>query len=143
MVSREIKISSEKELQNIAEQLASEMNVGDVVCLTGNLGAGKTTFTKYLINKFLPNENVTSPTFNLLQTYESGSAKIYHYDLYRIKHEEELEDLSLDDALSEGITIIEWWQKAENWLPKNRIEIQINYTESGNKNERDIKIIRL
>jgi tRNA threonylcarbamoyladenosine biosynthesis protein TsaE len=119
----EINITSLEQTKSLAEKLASQIIKGDVIALKGDLGAGKTTFCKYLISSLLRTEtNVTSPTFQLLQIY----GNIYHYDLYRLKHQEEIYELAIEDALnSKNIVIIEWPEIIMQILPKKLLEIQI------------------
>lgn len=114
-------ITSLDETKSLASKLASMAKQGDCFCLTGDLGAGKTEFSRAFIQSLCGEVNVSSPTFNILQVYENGSAPaIYHFDLYRIKDEGELEEIGFYDALDNGISIIEWPQVAEEVLPKTR-----------------------
>lgn len=101
---------------------------GQVICLSGDLGAGKTAFAKILINNiFKKVEDVISPTFNILQVYQNKDFPIYHYDLYRIKHELELEELGFNEAFSQGLTIIEWPDVAIQILPENYLHFHIEF----------------
>ena len=102
-----------EDTRNLALAVAARLRCGDVVTLAGDLGAGKTTFAQFLIGglSLVPVE-VTSPTFNLLQTYDvklgdGAKAELYHYDLYRIVHPSELQELGLEDALN-GVALVEW-----------------------------------
>ena len=110
-----INISSEKKLQEFANSLSSELKQGDIFFLFGEMGVGKTTFVKFLINnmqikfKQKPTE-VTSPTFNIMNEYNIGSLLIKHCDLYRLKSPDELEDLNLFDENDKAILLIEWPQ---------------------------------
>ena len=92
---------------------------GDVVLLNGTLGAGKTTFAQYFIDSLLDEkQDINSPTFNLLKTYETKKFPIHHLDLYRLKNSEELYELGIEDILSDGVTLIEWPELAESFLGK-------------------------
>ena len=110
-----IDISSEEKLEEFANKLSSELKKGDIFFLIGEMGVGKTTFVKYLINnlqrksKKTPTE-VTSPTFNIMNEYNIGDFLIKHYDLYRLKLTNELEDLNLFDETDKAILLIEWPQ---------------------------------
>jgi tRNA threonylcarbamoyladenosine biosynthesis protein TsaE len=119
----EIKIRSLEQTANLAQKLAVQLSLGDVIALKGDLGAGKTTFSKYLISSLLGKETaVTSPTFQLLQIYSN----IYHYDLYRLRSQEEIYELGIEDALNgKNIVIIEWPEIIMQTLPKKLIEIEI------------------
>ena len=109
-------LSTMADTQNCAQMLASRVRRGDVVTVSGNLGAGKTAFVGYVINALSAQPvEVTSPTFNLLQTYpvilqDATECEFYHYDLYRIEQISALYELGFDEALA-GITFIEWPEK--------------------------------
>lgn len=130
-----MRVFSVEETQALAEKLANLLTVGDCITLQGDLGAGKTTFVQSLIRTLSDHQvGVTSPTFNLLQTYdvtlENGEAtSIWHYDLYRIENEEELLELALEDALEDGVTVIEWPELILHALPDSRISIVIDFGE--------------
>ena len=111
--SDKIDISSEKKVEELAKIIQKKIKVGDVIFLHGEMGIGKTTFVKYLINYYqkineLNLSEVTSPTFNIMNEYVVNELKIHHYDLYRLKSEEELVDLNLFGNTSNLITLIEW-----------------------------------
>ncbi len=121
-------INNEQEMSEFAAKLAKNSKIGDIFCLNGNLGAGKSFFARKFINSLTKEDiEVSSPTFNLLNIYEIESdLTIYHYDLYRLKNEEELEELALRDAFINGITLIEWPKIAQNYLKKyTNIDIEI------------------
>lgn len=101
---------------------------GNVISLVGEMGSGKTTFTQYLLKYLQVEDYVTSPTFSLVNTYD-GKFTINHMDLYRLEKEKEIETLDIDTLFyPEGITIIEWAERVESYLPRNMIEIFINKT---------------
>ena len=111
--SSRINISEEDKTKSIAEIFSNNIKVGNVIFFKGELGVGKTTFIKYLIN-FLQRKNkqsvteIPSPTFNLVYEYQLDSLVIKHYDLYRVKDEEELITLGIFEDNSDQITLIEW-----------------------------------
>ncbi len=110
-----IDITSEKSTRELAEKLTSYFKGGEYVFLHGEMGVGKTTFIKYFINKFQTNERiklteVTSPTFNLLNEYETNNFIIKHYDLFRIKNRLEIKDLDIFEKNEKTITLVEWPQ---------------------------------
>lgn len=129
----EIKVKNKIEMTKLASNIASLAKKGDVIGLNGTLGAGKSFFAASFINSLLDQDMiVTSPTFNLLYTYSTKKGEIYHFDLYRLKKEEELYNIGIEDALMGGISLIEWPALAKNLVTKNflDIEITINGTES-------------
>jgi len=110
-----INISSEKNLKEFANDLSIKLKQGDIFFLFGEMGVGKTTFVKYLINnlQYLSKSKlteVTSPTFNIMNEYNIGNLLIKHYDLYRLKSSNELQDLNLFDENNKAILLIEWPQ---------------------------------
>ncbi len=116
-------------LGTIAKVISQELTIGDVILLNGDLGTGKTTFTKLLVQHLGGNsENVTSPTFNLVHRYKTKSFDVWHFDLYRLKSKEELYNLGIDDSLMNGVCILEWGKIAKDFLPNNCIEIFFKYT---------------
>lgn len=118
-------ISSEQETVELAKEFSSVLKKGDCVSLVGNLGSGKTFFTKSLCREFLI-EEVTSPTFALLNVYV-GKEKFFHFDFYRVRTKQELLDIGIYDYLNddEAITIIEWADLFAELLPKQRYAISI------------------
>ena len=92
---------------------------------------GKSVFARAFIQKLCCVEDVPSPTFTLLQTYSSSKGEIYHYDLYRLKHPDEVFELGFEDAVYGGITLVEWPENAGGWLPKDIIKINIVSHETG------------
>ena len=129
--SGKINISSEKNTEELASKFLKEIKPGIIVFLYGEMGVGKTTFVRYLINKFQINDKlrmteVTSPTFNLLNQYQLNDFKINHYDLFRIKSIEEIKNLNLFEDISNSITLIEWPEIIKK-KPKNLIELNFEY----------------
>ncbi len=129
--SDKLDLSSEKKTEEFARKFVKKLKHGDIVFLYGEIGVGKTTFVRYLINIFqkvnkLKITEVTSPTFNLLNEYQIKKIKINHYDLFRIKTTNEIKDLNLFDDNENTITLIEWPQIIEK-KPKNLIELIFEY----------------
>ena len=129
--SDKIDISSEKKTEELAKKIQEKLKLGDVVFLFGDIGVGKTTFVKYLINFFQKKNKVklsevTSPTYNLLNEYCINKIQINHYDLYRVKHSNELDELNLFGDKSKIISLIEWPQIIKK-KPKNLIELTFEY----------------
>ena len=119
-------IHSEPEMVNLAQKLAPKFHAGDVVALYGTLGVGKTTFVRALVQTLLhSNIDVPSPTFTLLQTYDTPNYTLYHFDFYRLKNPEEAYEIGIEDAFSSGVSFIEWPEKIGSLLPKQHISITI------------------
>jgi len=125
----------EERLKTLAASLAPQCKTGDCLLLIGELGAGKTSFARAFIHALQQSESeeVVSPTFTLVQTYQTKAAPVAHFDLYRIKHAQELQEIGLDDALQQGITLIEWPQIAQNWLPAASLTVSIGFVTNGNE----------
>ncbi|MBZ2174872.1 tRNA (adenosine(37)-N6)-threonylcarbamoyltransferase complex ATPase subunit type 1 TsaE [Schnuerera sp. xch1] len=119
-----------KETEEFGERLGNILQGGDVLSLTGDLGAGKTTLTKSIGKGLGVNDYITSPTFALINEYK-GRVWVYHFDVYRLEGPEDLFDLGYEDYFySNGVSIIEWGDKIMDILPSNTIEINI---EKGEK----------
>lgn len=131
---------SEEETYNIGMMIGAEARIGDVFCLDGDLGVGKTAFTKGFAKALMIEENITSPTFNIVNTYE-GFRKLFHFDVYRIKYEDELDDIGFDEYLfGDGLCLIEWAKNIKNSIPKDAIWIEIEKDFEKGENFRRIKI---
>ena len=127
-----IDITSEKSTRELAEKLTSYFRGGEYVFLYGEMGVGKTTFVKYFINKFQTDEKiklteVTSPTFNLLNEYETNNFTIKHYDLFRIKNTSEIKDLDIFEKNEKFITLVEWPQLLKNSNRAQSIDLLFSY----------------
>ena len=125
-------ITSEKSTRELAENLTSQLNGGEYIFLYGEMGVGKTTFVKHFINKFHMDEKlepieVTSPTFNLLNEYETKNFTIKHYDLFRIKNNLEINDLDIFDMNNQTITFVEWPQILDNNTKVKSIDLLFAY----------------
>ena len=135
-------VKSLEHLNQISKTILQKLENGDCIFLIGEIGVGKTTFTRYLINnlqnqKGLKETEVLSPTFNLLYEYEIKDLKIMHYDLYRIKKTHELDHLAIFSENEKTVKIIEWPDLIKTPLI-NKLEINLEYVE--NDNERKMKI---
>ena len=145
--SDKIDLSSEIETEKLASKFSKKLKPGNIVFLYGELGVGKTTFIRYLIN-FLQEDNqlkiteVTSPTFNLLNQYQINQIKIDHYDLFRLKTVEEIKNLDLFGENTNTITLIEWPQIIKE-KPKNLIELIFEYEKDHQKRSVQIKGLNL
>ena len=129
--SDKIDLSTEKETEELASTFIKKIKPGCFIFLYGEIGVGKTTFIRYLINQFqklnkLEITEVTSPTFNLLNEYQINDFKINHYDLFRLKSTEEIKNLDLFEDNKNTITLVEWPQIIKE-KPKNLIELVFEY----------------
>ena len=145
--SDKIELSSEKNTEELAAKFFNKIKPGDIIFQYGEIGVGKTTFVRYLVNKFqkenkLEITEVTSPTFNLLSEYQINQIKINHYDLFRLKSVEETKNLGLFENNTNLITLIEWPQIIKK-KPKNLIELNFKYEDDHQKRSVQIKGLNL
>ena len=145
--NEKIDLSSETKTEEFALEFLKKIKPQDVVFLYGEMGVGKTTFVKYLINGFQKENNeiiteVTSPTFNILNEYQIKKIKINHYDLYRLNSVDELKDLNLFNDKLNSITLIEWPQIIIE-KPKQLIELNFEYAKDYQKRFVQVKGINL
>lgn len=131
--------NSPEDTAHLAELVGKRIREGTVLCLVGDLGAGKTLFVQSLARTLGVEGEVTSPTFNLMNVYE-GVCPIYHFDLYRLEAAAELEDIGFYEYTeeTEGIVVIEWSDKFLQAMPEDYVEINISRTENG-ENSREFR----
>jgi len=110
--------------EGLAKKLSTRVKNGDVLALEGMLGAGKTAFARALLQALGVVGDVPSPTFTLLQIYELPTFTAYHFDLYRLQNSEELDELGWDDALSDGLALVEWPERAESRMPADALVLR-------------------
>jgi len=123
----QIQAVTEEDTILIGEKLAQLLKPGDVLTLEGQLGAGKTTFTKGLAKGIGVKRHISSPTFTIIKEYE-GKLPFYHMDVYRLENSEE--DIGFDEYFNgDGVTVVEWAQFIEDFLPSERLTIKINYID--------------
>ncbi|PKN75016.1 MAG: tRNA (adenosine(37)-N6)-threonylcarbamoyltransferase complex ATPase subunit type 1 TsaE [Candidatus Cloacimonetes bacterium HGW-Cloacimonetes-2] len=120
---RNIELKTEQDTIDLAAYIAPLLKPGDIVCLYGDLGSGKTFFTKALGKQLFIEDEIDSPSFVLFKEYHTGKFPLYHLDLYRLKNEGELLDLGIFDMLETGITVIEWPALAERLLPYRTLDL--------------------
>lgn len=125
-----------EDTQRFAERLLTYMHKGSVICLTGDLGAGKTTLTQFLCTALGVDDYVTSPTFTLMNTYDGllhgEKIEIHHFDVYRIFDPDEMFEIGFEDFLyGEGICIVEWANLVSDFIPKDAIWIELKLGEDG------------
>ena len=138
-----MKISSVKELEKIAANIKKKILPGDHIFLYGEIGVGKTTFARMLINNYeienkLKKSEVLSPTFNIVFEYEINNFTIKHYDLYRLKNEEDIKNIGLFENLDQSILVVEWPELIKK-KPLNRIDLFIEYGKGTNERSVHIK----
>ena len=132
-ISLDLLLPNLKATRNLADALGPLLRPGDVVTLEGTIGTGKTTFIRALLETLGCIEEVPSPTFNLLHTYELGSVTFWHFDLFRIEHSSDVYELGVEDALENGICLIEWPRIVAKLLPTERLELEFFYQEERSR----------
>lgn len=126
---------NEEETKEIGYRLGKLLNKGDIVCLTGDLGAGKTTITKSIAEGLEVDEDVTSPTFTIINEYD-GRLPVYHFDVYRILDIEEMYDIGYEEYFyGSGVCIVEWASQIRELIPKEHLWIEIKYGEEVTSRE--------
>ncbi len=141
--SERINLFSENKTKELANKISLNLKTNDVVFLYGEMGVGKTTFTRYLINELQKKNNlketeVTSPTFSILNEYLINKIKINHYDLFRLKSSVEIKNLDLFSDRANSITIVEWPEIIKE-KPQNLIELKFKYEKNYEKRSVQIK----
>ncbi len=131
-------VNSLSETKTVAENFAKKLKSGDLVVLNGDLGAGKTTFSRFVLESSGVRDTINSPTFSILKTYE-GDIRFHHFDTYRITTEEAIE-AGFDEVLEDddSVILIEWSENIEPLLKKNKIIVNIKWLD---ENKREIEII--
>jgi tRNA threonylcarbamoyladenosine biosynthesis protein TsaE len=126
--------SSREQTWRIGQMLGSRLEPGDLVCLYGDLGAGKTSFSYGIaLGLEVKDQYITSPTFTFVNEYK-GRIPFYHIDLYRLKDPEELEGIGFEEYIdSEGVTVIEWAERAEDELPDDRLSVYLSYVDEHSR----------
>lgn len=124
-----IELDGEAQTGELAGRVAAVCGVGDVIALAGDLGVGKTVFARAFIRAYLGRaEEVPSPTFTLLQTYggeADGSTPVHHFDLYRLNDASEAYELGFEEAITDGVTLIEWPDRLGDLLPVDRLDLEL------------------
>lgn len=132
---------SAEETRQLGEWLAGRLKAGDTLLLRGELGSGKSEFTRGLAKGLGVTETVTSPSFTILNVYESGRLPLYHFDWYRLEDSGELYELGMDEYLGgDGIAAVEWPEQCEDAIPEDALEIRFRYVD---ENTRDLSFRRL
>ena len=117
---------SEEDTINFASQFASKLQLGNIIILSGDLGAGKTKFTQGILKYFNLENEISSPTFTIVNEYTDSTIPIYHFDVYRVGDPEEMEYIGCDEYFfGEGVCLIEWAELIEEMIPENAVWIKI------------------
>ena len=127
------KCNLEEDTRKLANEFAKISKKGDVFALYGTLGVGKSTFSRFFIQSLCGDIDVPSPTFTLVQMYDTNDFELYHYDMYRLKNQEDAYELGIEDAFYSGVNLIEWPEKIGSLLPKNAIKITILIQEDQSR----------
>ena len=138
-----MQLKSLKDTQNFSKNISNIISSGDIIFLYGEIGVGKTTFVRFLINyleskKKIKNSEVLSQTFNVVYDYDIKNIKILHYDLYRLKNDKDIIQLGMFETANDHIKIVEWPELIES-KPKDRVDIQFQYSKLIDS--RKVKII--
>jgi tRNA threonylcarbamoyladenosine biosynthesis protein TsaE len=133
----DLALPDEAATQALGRAIAQALGPGEAVCLFGPLGAGKSTLARALVRALTtPDEAVPSPTFTLVQFYDGARLNVAHFDLYRLSSPDEAYEIGLDEALDEGAAVIEWPERLEGRLPRDRLDIEIALPETGTEGRR-------
>lgn len=136
---RELQLPTEQSTRDLAAFIAPLLRPGDVVCLYGDLGSGKTFFARAVGECLGIPEALDSPSFVLLKEYDGGPYPLYHLDLYRLRSSAELLDLGLFDLIDSGVTLIEWPEIAVGIIPERLLNLNLHFAYDGR--ERRVKIV--
>ena len=132
---------NEQDTINFATRLAANLKIGDIIVLSGDLGAGKTKFTQGILKYFNLENEISSPTFTIVNEYDSGRLKLNHFDVYRVSDPDEIYAIGFDDYIfSDAVSIIEWANYIEDILPKEYLHIYIEKNLDNGENFRTITL---
>ena len=133
------KSNSENETKQFAKEFAKKLKTGDVLVLSGDLGSGKTKFTEGFLSYFGLEDEISSPTFTIVNEYKKENINIYHFDVYRLEDSDEFYAIGGEEYFEKGICIIEWGELIEDALPKKYIKIDFS-RDSVNENSRTLNV---
>jgi tRNA threonylcarbamoyladenosine biosynthesis protein TsaE len=137
----DLTVHSEQETGNLARALAGVVEIGDVIALNGDLGAGKTTFARAFIAALGGDGETPSPTFTLVQLYELPDHEVYHFDLFRLEKADEVLELGIEDAFADGVSLIEWPERMGSYLPWTRLDITLSRPEDNHASDSERRIV--
>lgn len=134
-----MQLNTEQDTRDLAAFIAPLLRPGDVICLWGDLGSGKTFFTRALAAALGITELVDSPSFVLLKEYTGGKFPLFHLDLYRLKNAADFLDLGITDLIDSGVTLIEWPELAAQYLPQRILNLSLRFSYQGR--QRSVEIV--
>lgn len=134
--------NSENETKQIGKEFAKNLKTGDVVVLTGDLGSGKTKFTEGVLSFFGMEDEISSPTFTIVNEYDNGMVNIFHFDVYRLEDEDEFYAIGGEEYFDRGISLIEWGELIKDALPNRFIQVKFS-RNLEDENQRIITIERV
>lgn len=128
-----IDLPDEAATARLGRALGGTLRPGDVVALTGPLGAGKTALARAAIAVITGEEDAQSPTFGLVHLYDGETARVWHFDLYRLARPEDVHELGLEEALSDGVAMIEWAERIDALLPDDALIVRLDHVGAGRR----------
>lgn len=141
---RRLALADEAQTFALARRIGLWLRPGDVLALSGDLGSGKTSFARALIQSLQAREGaieaVPSPTFTLVQIYRAGDLSLWHFDLYRLAAPEEALELGIEEAFAEGVSLIEWPERLGEWLPEDRLDIALAFAPEDGADSRRVTL---
>ena len=139
MSTYKFKSNNEIKTKQFAKKLAAKLNKGDIIVLTGELGSGKTKFTEGILEYFNLQDEISSPTFTIVNEYSTPNVPIYHFDVYRLEDEDEFLEIGGEEYFEKGVCIIEWGEMIQNLLPKDYIKI----TFSKDDEDENVRVLNV
>ena len=138
VAGRSVILSNPAETEKFAADFAAQLCIGDIVALSGDLGAGKTVFARALIKARARNmghtvDHVPSPTYTMVQVYELPGGTIHHFDLYRLEDPEDAWELGIEEAFASGISLVEWAERIDGLLPAKTIRLILEFGEGDSR----------
>ena len=132
----ELTLQDQEATAGLGRRIASVLGIGDAVLLSGPLGAGKTVLARAILQALGVSGRIPSPTFTLVQSYETADFQVHHFDLYRVENESELIELGFDDAVETGVILVEWPEHAFGQVPDSALKIEIRPLDGDARNVR-------
>lgn len=136
----ELIVNSENDTLELGKKIAGQLDIGDIVILTGELGSGKTKLTEGILSYFGLSEEVSSPTFTIVNEYDTPNLKIFHFDLYRLADIDEFSAIGGEEYFEKGACIIEWGEMVEDYIPDRYLKLEFKTTD---ENQRVINITKV